>query len=277
MATAQRQLPAAPSSKSPSLEEILRCGFCQKTVDDPWALPCFHNFCAACLSQLQPQGEAKTLNGSGGVMCSVCETFAKPREFSRNYLISELLALYRLQRSAGNAFGASEKQVSTSGTDSGVSPSADGASQQCSQCGLDEVPIEWVCLQCKLVLCSGCRQRHLDIPVCRTHRVVPLSDPANTKLDGPVTCSAHTSHLLDYSCATCGSVICEQCKATQHAKHKVEPVATALARTVQEIRTNLRRISENDKVRKTFLSIMYVTQGLISEQKNVAHDANQDG
>ena len=253
MATAstQRQLPTTPtSSKTAKIEDVLRCGLCQKILENPWSLPCFHNFCDACISQLQPQSEPKTLNGSGaGVMCSVCETFAKPRDFSRNYLITELLALYRLQRGPSSAFATSDKQqVSTSGTDSGVSPSAEGALQQCSQCGLDDVPIEWICVQCKLALCSGCRQRHLDIPVCRTHRVVPLSDPSHMKLDGPVTCATHSAHLLDYNCVTCCRVICEQCKTSQHKGHKVEPIATALARTVQEIRTSLRRLTENDKV-----------------------------
>ena len=152
----------------------------------------------------------------------MCETFAKPREFTQNYLISELLALYRLQASRGGA--------------------------ECSQCGLASVPIEYICVQCKLALCSGCRQRHLDIPVCRSHHVVPLTDPNNLRLDGPVNCPLHSDKQLDLNCVTCREVICEQCKTTRHKTHKTEPVPTALARTIEEIRTNLRKMAENDKV-----------------------------
>ena len=222
--TAAHSHPAASSSavKVPSITEVLTCGLCHKLLQDPWALPCYHNFCRQCLLKPAADGKHQT-NGGGGVHCSVCETFAKPHEFTQNYLISELLALYRLQASGGGG--------------------------ECSQCGLASVPIEYICVQCKLALCSGCRQRHLDIPVCRSHHVVPLStDPTNIRLDGPVNCPLHSDKQLDLNCVTCREVICEQCKTTRHKTHKTETVSTALARTIEEIRTNLRKIAENDNV-----------------------------
>ena len=63
------------------------------------------------------------------------------------------------------------------------------------------------------------------------------------------SCKVCMANQINTVLLNCGHrVICEQCKTSQHTGHKVEPIATALARTVQEIRTSLRRLTENDKV-----------------------------
>ena len=70
-----------------------------------------------------------------------------------------------------------------------------------------------------------------------------------SRLDGPVACQQHPDKTLSLNCVTCQTVICKQCKTSvQHERHQSESVTTALSRTVQEIRNNLRKIADNDKV-----------------------------
>ena len=102
--------PSSPSKNAINIKDILTCGYCHKILKDPWALPCFHNFCHGCLPKLHPPpdrttesaklagqaGVGTTTKNGSGIHCAVCETYAKPRECTKNYLISELLTLFKV-------------------------------------------------------------------------------------------------------------------------------------------------------------------------------------
>ena len=44
---------------SSSIEEMIKCGICYETFDDPRRLPCSHTYCRKCLIKLAPDTQGR--------------------------------------------------------------------------------------------------------------------------------------------------------------------------------------------------------------------------
>ena len=108
---------------------------------------------------------------------------------------------------------------------------ADQTRQICGACQ-EEASTEHVCVTCGgILLCSGCRTAHLNLPVTRSHEVVPRDLSASPL--SPLTLLSHhqpacPEHGQDLAllCCTCSVFLCHRCLTPQHAHHVVQELAT---------------------------------------------------
>ena len=80
-----------------ALDELLRCGFCNSTLKEPYLLPCSHGFCKNCLV-------ANT--SSGKITCRQCSTAHKVNGTVEKTFKPYGLAQF-LMNIKGNAFSTS--------------------------------------------------------------------------------------------------------------------------------------------------------------------------
>ena len=155
---------AASLTSSRSVNEIqnlLLCGVCKKTINEPKILSCSHSFCKACVENSATQdkgndGEGKKLN------CPTCRstTTLKPDE---------------------NVAGLPDNEF-TLKLLTAVGPNRSQKASVCSYCQ-KELPIT-VCMECKWLLCHECLMIHERWPIIQCHTVLSIK-PA-----------AHESYLL---------------------------------------------------------------------------------
>ena len=194
---------AASLTSSRSVNEIqnlLLCGVCKKTINEPKILSCSHSFCKACVENLATQdkandGEGKKLN------CPTCRstTTLKPGEnvagLPDNKFILNLLTA--------------------------VGPNRQQQASVCSHCQ-KEPPIT-ICMECEKLLCHECLMLHDGWPANISHILLSISEIINRdeqqKIEAEkLSCTQHEGAILKFYCETCKELICMKCMTSDHKK-----------------------------------------------------------
>ena len=158
------------------MEQMLTCSLCLEIFTQPQTFPCFHSFCRGCIEKLPlstsgptvPQIPPSQEDASPRYyLCPLCRAAACTADVRPNFLVNELLQMYRAQ------------------TDHGA---------VCLQCA-EGVDSQWKCADCLIELCEKCHLSHLRIPVCRGHRVVPLDSQTAGVIDRLVFCTIHSDQV----------------------------------------------------------------------------------
>ena len=203
------------------IKERFICAICLNTYKSPKTFPCFHSYCADCVSKLTH----RTCLGKVGYECPVCKQFATKDEVKPNFFVNDLTNLvHNLEK--GETI--------------------------CTQCSKDGNP-PWRCLDCKIYLCENCQSGHIKIPVCRGHKVQPVGDGGKSfkaMLDEVVFCVKHPCEIIKFHCKTCESLICIQCKILDHDSHKAESVEDGVEKTIQRLKTWRAKLNEECDVKR---------------------------
>ncbi|XP_052078460.1 heat shock 70 kDa protein 12A-like [Mytilus californianus] len=96
-------------------------------------------------------------------------------------------------------------------------------------CELCEVcfQIQWKCLDCKLFMCSKCKERiHPKIKLADKHKIVTLKDITSDDLEAKpdltsISCIVHDGKLCCLYCKDCEDAICSLCVTKTHTTHNM--------------------------------------------------------
>ncbi len=194
---------AASLTSSRSVNEIqnlLLCGVCTKTINEPKKLSCLHSFCKACVENLATQdkgndGEGKKLN------CPTCRstTTLKPDEnvagLPDNEFILKLLTA--------------------------VGPNREQHASVCSFC--QKQPSIVICMECEMLFCHECYMMHERWPANINHILLSISEIVNRDEQQRIgaeklSCTQHKDAIPKFYCETCKELICMKCMASVHKK-----------------------------------------------------------
>ncbi len=194
---------AASLTSSRSVNEIqnlLLCGVCKKTINEPKILSCSHSFCKACVENLATQdkgndGEGKKLN------CPTCRstTTLKPGE---------------------NVAGLPDNEF-TLKLLTAVGPNRNQQASVCSHCQ-KEPPIT-VCMGCEELFGHECLMLHHGWSAMQCHTVLSISEIINRDEQQEIgaeklSCTGHEDAIPKLYCETCKELICMKCVASVHTK-----------------------------------------------------------
>ena len=186
---------AASLTRNRSVKEIhnlLVCGICKKTINEPKTLSCSHSFCKGCVENLTTQCKDTK------PVCPICRTqiaLENVAALPENEFISKLLT----------AVGPNRKQEDAI----------------CTYC--DKETSLTVCLECEMLLCHSCCGSHDKWPRNRSHVLLSLSEILHHKEQQQIgaetlRCTGHKDSVPKFYCETCRELICIKCLATTHAK-----------------------------------------------------------
>ena len=188
------------------LKTRITCSECSSILDQPTTLPCLHNLCSQCITELP------LLNNGpkSGYLCPVCKEFCDKKHMQRNVLLTELVDMYDT---------VTTKKVAL----------------VCKQCK-DALP-SIRCTECKADLCEPCKAFHDGFELLKPHHSVSVADSQNdVVIDRFIFCPTHSKKLIEHNCVPCETPICSMCKATDHDGHKCESTEDALKRILPEIK-----------------------------------------
>lgn len=192
------------------LEVFLKCSLCQKLMEKPTTLDCFHSICKKCLASINQTGE----NGSE-IHCQVCGSSSMARSLEVNQLMKAFVDLHNTLQ---------------------------GDSFQCELCLATEP--DFKCLDCKLDLCINCKRTHLRVPQLKEHHLVEISGLHEVVIDhtSVTLCTVHCDKVLVLNCKDCEKPVCVHCTVTDHQAHTLETIKDALDRIKIEVKKYVSRI-----------------------------------
>ena len=199
-------------SPAPALRQLnndfLSCGICLERYTTPKVLPCLHTFCECCLQDYIPPH-------SISVTCPICRQQSILPEpgvcaLQNNFFVIGLMDV--VER-----------------------PSV------CTRC--KDAHALSKCTDCDELLCAECVNVHATDD---RHHIMSLSDLALSQSDdGDVmskstmlVCPKHDGQSLDFYCADCETVVCEDCTLCEHSTHRNLMLTEAIQehrRTLQEL------------------------------------------
>lgn len=110
--------------------------------------------------------------------------------------------------------------------------------------------IQWKCLDCKLLLCSKCKENiHPRIKLADKHKILKIkditSDDLEDKLDlASVTCNVHDDKLCCLYCADCDEAICLLCITQTHTKHSMIELCEGYNICIKNVKSFTTQIDE---------------------------------
>ncbi|OCT94834.1 E3 ubiquitin-protein ligase TRIM62 [Xenopus laevis] len=199
------------------LNDELTCSICLNIYRDPVVLPCKHNFCKECISNIL-NSQRKT----GNYICPECRAeFMHQPPLHKNLKLGNIVQRYLCTQQE------------------------EGKSEVfCTYCINSPVLAVKTCVHCEASLCD----MHL-----RTHSKSEkhvLVEPASSKAETN-KCLIH-NELLKYFCSQDSALICLSCgKEGKHQGHRLELISAAFEKKKTTLRYLLQEINsrtiENDK------------------------------
>ena len=201
---------APDSCPTDRIEELLTCGFCRATLEEPRTLGCFHSFCTKCLAmcvEIQRQGTVEKRRFE----CPQCRTEFKLRagesvdQLPCNCFINNMLDFLPLIQQ--------EQKL------------------PCDSCRV-QASVASRCIDCERYLCKNCLKTHSNWPDFKSHVLLTLEElakPENqSKARGKPRCQkvGHSNKQLEFYCNTCTELVCINCVLLDHPKpdHNYEPI-----------------------------------------------------
>uniref|UniRef100_A0A8C1MHK9 Uncharacterized protein n=1 Tax=Cyprinus carpio TaxID=7962 RepID=A0A8C1MHK9_CYPCA len=229
----------------------LKCSVCLDLLKDPVMIPCGHNYCKRCITDVWDQDDQK-----GIYRCPLCKQSFTPRPvLCKNVMIAEMvekLKKTRLQEApvpatpadppATPAATPADPPAATPATpatpadppaatpatpaDPPTSVHAGSGDVQCDSCtGIKQKAVK-SCLECRSSYCQTHLEQHENLFRGKGHNLID----ANGRLRQMI-CSQHDK-MLEIYCRTDQSCICMMCLVDKHKNH--DTVSTAAARTEKQ-------------------------------------------
>ena len=188
------------------------CSLCSELYVDPRMLQRLHSFCSKCLKTVLDQQGSRT-----SFKCPSCK---KPTTISRGGIAA-------LPKDLRKSYEAEVAQI--------ASKMQSEEKMSCDQCvDPSSGPAVSFCVNCSDFLCNACAKHHKTWRKTLNHDVQPIggsksgSNVAAKPLDSiphkPMNCQLHEDETLKFYCETCGTLICRDCMAIEHAGHTYDRI-----------------------------------------------------
>ena len=188
------------------------CGLCSKLYVDPRMLQCLHSFCSKCLKTVLDQQGSRT-----SLKCPTCK---KPTTISRGSVAA-------LPKDLRKSYEAEVAQI--------ASKMQSEEKMSCDQCvDPSSGPAVSFCINCSDFLCKACAKHHKTWRKTLSHDVQPIGSfqsgsnvatkPLDTIPHKLMNCQLHEDETLKFYCKTCGTLICRDCMAIEHAGHTYDRI-----------------------------------------------------
>ena len=154
----------------------------------------------------------------------------------------------------------------------------------CDQCiDTSSGPAVSFCVNCSDFLCKACAKHHKTWRKTLNHELQPVGsskvDPsASTKPLGniphkPMNCQLHEDETLKFYCETCGTLICRDCMAIEHAGHKYDRIEKVAEKEKVHLVSLLRSAGDaKAKLDRAITKGSQVVQQVQAKQKVVEKD-----
>ena len=192
------------------------CGLCSELYTDPRMLQCLHSFCSKCLKKILEEQRSRT-----SLKCPTCKKSTTVPKGSVTALSKDLRKSYEAEVAQIASKMQSKEEISC---DQCVDPSSG--------------PAVSFCVNCCDFLCKACAKHHKTWRKTLNHELQPVGSskqgsnvvtkPLGNIPHKPINCQLHEDETLKFYCETCGTLICRDCMAIEHAGHKynrIEKVA----------------------------------------------------
>ena len=197
------------SSKTPT---SATCTICSQLYTDPRMLQCLHTFCSKCLKKLLGEQRLGT-----SLKCPTCK---KPTVVPRGSVIA-------LPKDLRKSYEAEVAQI--------ASKMQSKEEISCDQCiDTSSGPAVSFCVNCSDFLCKACTKHHKTWRKTLNHELQPVGSskpgssaaakPLGNIPHKPMNCQLHEDETLKFYCETCGTLICRDCMAIEHAGHKYDRI-----------------------------------------------------
>ncbi|XP_051249008.1 E3 ubiquitin-protein ligase TRIM21-like [Dicentrarchus labrax] len=181
-------------------EDQFLCSICLDVFTDPVTIPCGHNFCKTCITELW--------NINVQCLCPMCnKRFHRRPELYVNTFISEMAAQFR-QSHVKEIIRSSEQQRAKPGD------------VVCDVCTETKLKALKSCLVCLASYCETHLEPHQRIPGLKRHKLI---DPVKN-LEGRM-CKKH-DRPLELFCKNDQMCVCQVCIGTDHKIHHIVPLET---------------------------------------------------
>ena len=198
------------SSKPPTSPAT--CAICSQLYTDPRMLQCLHTFCSKCLKKILGEQRLGT-----SLKCPTCKkinviprgsVIALPKDLRKSYEAEVAQIVSKMQ---------SKEEIS------------------CDQCvDTSSGPAVSFCVNCSDFLCKACVKHHKTWRKTLNHELQPVGSskpgssvaakPLSNIPHKPMNCQLHEDETLKFYCETCGTLICRDCMAIEHAGHKYDRI-----------------------------------------------------
>ncbi|CAC5360935.1 TRIM56 [Mytilus coruscus] len=175
-----------------------KCGICKSCFIEPKLLDCYHTFCLPCLQKLDVRDSK--------IVCPLCMTHIPLPDNG----VSGLKAYpFKLEYA--------------------TEPNA--VMDSCELCDEQNVAIA-KCLECKINLCSNCRNYHGKLKASKNHTIELLQKFKSEEVDqsganDKKQCKNHGKGFT-FFCKPCNCLLCIKCSEEYHCRHQVEKLCLLL-------------------------------------------------
>lgn len=244
------------SSKTPTLAT---CGLCSQLYTDPRMLQCLHTFCSKCLKKILGEQRLGT-----SLKCPTCKKPTTIPKGSVTALPKDLRKSYEAEVAQIASKMQSKEEISC---DQCVDPSSG--------------PAVSFCVNCCDFLCNACAKHHKTWRKTLNHELVGSSkvgpNVAAKSLGNiphkPMNCQLHEDETLKFYCETCGTLICRDCMAIEHAGHKYDRIEKVAEKEKVHLVSLLRNADDaKAKLDGAITSAGKVVQQVQAKQKVVEKD-----
>lgn len=239
---------STPSITKP-LEDLTECAMCQEVCTDPRVLPCIHTYCCACLDAWM----CRAKHSGDDAFCPLCTAkFTWPKNgaggLPKNVFVMKLIGMrevagYEITRGPCDACCAEDSDE------------------------LQAVPAAVYCVDCRKKLCGQCEKWHHKARASRLHSVVVLgARQKSEELLRLIACEHHLDKNLELFCLNCKAVLCTDCYAHQHSRHKCAKICEVSDNFMKQVKGDIKKISAGlsklklNKVKST-LATQFVKAG----------------
>ncbi|KAL4624839.1 tripartite motif-containing protein 46-like isoform X1, partial [Arapaima gigas] len=277
-------LPACKQTSMKSMEQELQCPLCKGLVKQPIILPCQHNMCLQCASQLVVQNGNSDQSPEPNSPASTPNT-RSPRQVRRP--LPKLDRSDRVVRSGVGTYPGRRRKDPPSPTilfpcpqcqkdvELGEHGLADclrnlaleriveryrnavnlgGIAIMCQFCKPPQsLEATKGCADCRANFCNECFKLYHPWGTPRAqHEHVP---PALTFRPKMLTCAEHEQERLHFYCKSCQQLLCSLCKLRRaHVGHRITPVSQTYQSLRDKITKGLHYIMSNQEMVRTQLS-----------------------
>ena len=118
--------------------------------------------------------------------------------------------------------------------------------KNCGFCYKDAAA-EFRCNDCEDFLCLDCKNQHIRMKQTKNHMIVILEDDHRTwkKTDQYENCMFHGPFLLQFFCASCGTVCCDMGRHNNHKSHTIMPLAEAVEEKRNVVKSYIEEAEEH--------------------------------
>ncbi|KAF4116443.1 E3 ubiquitin/ISG15 ligase TRIM25-like isoform X2 [Onychostoma macrolepis] len=224
------------------------CPVCLDLLQDPVTIPCGHNCCKKCITDVWDQDDQK-----GIYRCPLCKQSFTPRPvLGKNMVVAEMVEKLKKTRFQSAPVPATPAAPAVHHTGSG--------DVQCDSCsGIKQKAVK-SCLDCRSSYCQNHLKQHENLFRGRKHDLMDATGRLQEMI-----CPRHNK-MVEIYCHTDQQCLCMLCLVDEHKNH--DTVSIAAARTEKQKHLGETQIKLNQKIQKKEEDIQELREAVASHKRS---------